>query len=116
MQQVLDCVEVYLLINNLDVMEIMEDPVYMDLAFEIYEEEPINPEADYNTHVELESLNFFYYNLPIWRCIQMLLNNQTVFDEVDIDTFSNQYYDFEQKDLTAEDKNVALLYELMRSL
>lgn len=116
MQRIFDCVNTYLLINNLDVMEIMEDPIYMDLASTIYVEDPINLEANYATHVELETLNFFYYNLAIWRCIQMLLTNQTESEENEMDIFMDQYYDFESEELTSEDKNIALLYDLMRFL
>lgn len=106
---------VYLIINNLDLIEVLLDDECADLANDIYRETALDPTLNYEQQKQQEVANYFWYNLSIWRCIQMILYNRINFDD-DQDEFMEQYFDFCQNDLTSENKNAALLYDLQRSL
>ena len=115
MQLVYEFKRVYLLINNLDLIEVLLDDECAELANVIYGETELDPSLNYDQQKKEEEYNYFWYNLSIWRCIKMILYNRINFDD-DQDEFSEEYYDFCQQDLTSENKNVALLYDLQRSL
>lgn len=106
---------IYLLINNLDLMEVLLDDECAELAGNIYGETALDPTLSYEQQKQEERDNYFWYNLSIWRCIKMILYHRTNFDD-DQDEFSEEYYDFCDSDLTSENKNAALLYDLQRSL
>jgi hypothetical protein len=117
MKEVQEFKRVYLLINNLDLIEVLLDEECADLAVEIYEETPIDLTVDYENQKAFETDNYFLYNLALWRCIKMLETNQISFDEdKDWDLFSIHQFDFFLNNTTSEDKNVALLYDLQRTL
>ena len=115
MQLVYEFKRVYLLINNLDLIEVLLDDECAELANVIYGETELDPSLNYDQQKKEEEYNYFWYNLSIWRCIKMILYNRINFDD-DQDEFSEEYYDFCQQDVTSENKNVTLLYDLQRSL
>lgn len=115
MQLVYEFKRVYLLINNLDLIEVLLDDDCAELSYKIYGETALDPSLNYDQQKKEEEYNYFWYNLSIWRCIKMILYNRINFDD-DQDEFSEEYYDFCQQDLTSENKNAALLYDLQRSL
>jgi hypothetical protein len=115
MQLLYEFKRVYLLINNLDLIEVLMDLECIELSNAIYRETPLDPSLNYDQQKQEETDNYFWYNLSIWKCIKMILYQQINFDD-DQDEFMEHYFDFCLKDLTSEDKNVALLYDLQRSL
>jgi len=117
MNKVYNFQRIYLMINNLELIEVLEDDECEDLAYKTYMEFPLDFTADYDNQVSMETDNYYMYNLMIWRCIQMLSGRQTSFvEDKDYPLFSTQYYDFITEHTTSDDKNIALLYNLQRSL
>ncbi|RZL17145.1 MAG: hypothetical protein EOO89_09390 [Pedobacter sp.] len=106
---------VYLLINNLDLIDILLDDECAELSHKIYGETPLDPTLNYKQQKEEENANYFWYNLSIWRCIKMILYKRINFDN-DQDQFMKEYFDFCLNDTTSENKNAALLYDLQRTL
>jgi hypothetical protein len=115
MKLVYEFKRVYLLINNLDLIEVLLDDKCAELSYEIYGETELDPSLNYDQQKKEEQYNYFWYNLSIWRCIKMILYNRINFDD-DQDEFTEEYYDFYHNHTTSEDKNAALLYDLQRSL
>lgn len=115
MEQLFDFVATYRVINDLNVMEEEIDEAGVDLATEIYREEPFNDRLTFGQQKKRECENYFWYNLCIWRCIQMLTSGRIDFDE-DLDNFLRDYHDFVDTDVTSDNRNAALLYDLQRSL
>jgi hypothetical protein len=115
MKLVYEFKRVYLLINNLDLIEVLLDDECAELSYVIYGETEFDPSLNYEQQKQQEIDNYFWYNLSLWRCVKMILYNRINFDD-DQDEFMEQYFDFCQHDLTTEDKNAVLLYDLQRSL
>lgn len=117
MKKLYDFQRLYLLINNLDIVEVLEDKDFENLAYDTYLENPLDYTADYDCQIIMEIDNYYLYNLMIWRCIQMLSGKQISFvEDKDYPLFNNQYSDFMTNHTTSDDKNIALLYNLQRSL
>jgi hypothetical protein len=106
MEQLFDFVASYRIINDLNVMEFEIDESGVDLAIEIYREEPFDPTLNFEQQKTQECESYFWYNMCIWRCIKMLSTGSIYIE----------YYDFLDEEVTSENKNAALLYDLQRAL
>ncbi|TKC03654.1 hypothetical protein [Pedobacter frigoris] len=115
--KVIDCSKTYLMINNLDELEVLEN-------------EECNQEASNSYHIyilEWESKNYkdLLFNLnPVYFSISQLLYHtscQLRLNTVDIpeemyDEFLEHYAEVLHERLISEDKNVSLLYDLIIEL
>jgi hypothetical protein len=114
---IFDFLNIYVMINNLDIEEVITDPECTKLASDLYREEPINLSLNFEAQKTIEYSNFFWYNHAIWQSIRILLSGNTNEDEdVAMEEFEKQYFDFLDEDVTSDNRSVALLYDLQRCL
>ena len=114
--QIFDFINIYVMINNLDIDDVVTNVDCVQLANKVYREVPIDISLDFKAQKIMEYDNFYWYNHSIWRSIRMLLYGNTALEDEEEDEFVNQYFDFLDEDLTSDNRNVALLYDLQRSL
>lgn len=115
--KIFDFINIYVMINNLDIEEVITDSECTKLANDLYCEEPIDLSLDFETQKTTEYSNFFWYNYAIWQSIRLLLSGNTNEDEDEaMEEFEKQYFDFLDEAVTSDNRNVALLYDLQRSL
>ena len=115
--KIFDFINIYIMINNLDIEEVITDSECTKLANDLYCEEPIDLSLDFETQKTTEYSNFFWYNYAIWQSIRLLLSGNTNEDEDEaMEEFEKQYFDFLDEAVTSDNRNVALLYDLQRSL
>ncbi|HKG06849.1 MAG TPA: hypothetical protein VKB19_10350 [Pedobacter sp.] len=112
--KVIDCSKTYFLINNLDEMEVMENDEYNQLASDNFFAYIIEWESKSYKDV-LHNLNAVYFSvaqLLYHTSCQLKLNEIELPDEI-YDEFLENYSDLLKEKVHSNDKNVALLYDLI---
>lgn len=115
--KVINCSRTYFLINNLDEMEVMENEEYNQLASDNFFIYIIEWESK-NYKDVLLNLNAVYFSIAqllYHTSCQLRLNEIEVPDEV-YDEFLEKYADLLMEKVHSNDKNVALLYDLIIDL
>jgi len=115
--KVINCSKTYFLINNLDEMEVMENDEYNQLASDSFFIYIIEWESK-NYKDVLHNLNAVYFSIAqllYHTSCQLRLNEIEVPDEV-YDEFLEKYSDLLMEKVYSNDKNVALLYDLIIDL
>lgn len=115
--KVINCSKTYFLINGLDEMEVMENEEYNQLASDNFFIYVIEWESK-NYKDVLINLNAVYFSIAqllYHTSCQLRLNEIDVPDEV-YDEFLEKYADLLMEKVYANDKNIALLYDLIVDL
>lgn len=115
MEQLFEFADSYRMINGIDDLEEEIDDAAEDLASNIYEVEPFNETLNFGQQKTRECDNYFWYHLCIWRCIKILSTGCIDFYD-DADELLERHYAFLDKEVTSDNRNAALLYDLQRSL
>lgn len=115
--QVEDCLKNFILINNLDEYEILDNEEYRELAADSFFAYVI--EFDGQTYTDiLNDLNGVYYNiyqLLYHTTRQISLQQMDIFDQV-YDEFFEIIEDLLGNKIETDNKNIALLYHLINTL
>lgn len=116
-EKVIDCSKTYFLINNLDELEIMENEEYNLLASDNYFTYIIDwdNKSYSDLLINLNSVYFSISQLLYHTSYQIKLDEVEVPDEV-YEDFLDKYTDILAEKIPAEDKNIALLYDLIVGL
>lgn len=116
--KVITCSKTFFMINNLDEFEVMENDRYNQLASDNYYIYIIEWEnKDYNdVLINLNAVYFTIARLLHHTATQLKLNEIELPDEFYGDEFLDLYSDLLDRKVIAEDKNVALLYDLIAEL
>ena len=116
-EKVIDCSKTYLLINNLDEFEVMENEEYNMLASDNYFTYIIDwdNKSYADLLINLNSVYFSISQLLYHTTCQIKLNKVEVPDEV-YEEFLDNYSDILTERLHSEDKNISLLYDLIVGL
>ncbi|WEK18577.1 MAG: hypothetical protein P0Y49_17445 [Candidatus Pedobacter colombiensis] len=117
-EKVVHCSKTFLLINNLDEFEVMENDEYNQLASDNYYIYIIDWENK-NYKDLLINLNAVYFTIArllYHTATQLRLKEIELPDEFYDDEFLDQYSDLLDQKLHEEDKNVVLLYDLITDL
>jgi len=116
--KVVSCSKTYFLINNLDEFEVMENEEYNQLASDNYYIYIIDWEN--KTYEDLLiNLNAVYFTIArlLYHCATQIRRNEVELpDEFYDDEFLDHYNELLERKLQSDDKNVALLYELIADL
>lgn len=116
-EKVIKCSKTFLLINNLDELELMENEEYNILASDSYYVYIIEWES--LTYDDLvQNLNVVYFSISqllYHTACQIRLNEVEIPDEV-YDEFLAQYSDLLTNKVHNGDKNISLLYDLIIEL
>lgn len=115
--KVIDCSKTYFLINNLDEMEVMENEEYNQLASDNFFSYIIEWESKSYKDV-LYNLNAVYFSIAqllYHTSCQIRLNEIEIPEEL-YDEFLEKYSDLLMEKVYSNDKNVALLYDLIVAL
>lgn len=117
--KVIDCSKTYLMINNLDELEVMENENYNELAssnFFVY----IIDWENKSYRDMLMNLNAVYFsiaNLLYHTATQLRTKEVELPDEFyENNEFLDVYNDILNRNLAADDKNVSLIYDLIADL
>lgn len=112
-----DCLRNFLLINNLDEFETLDNEDYRELAADSFFAYVI--ECEGKTYIDiLNDLNGIYYNiyqLLYHTTRQLILKEMEIFDQV-YDEFFEVAEDLLSNRISTDDKNVALLHNLIVAL
>lgn len=112
-----DCLKSYMLINNLDEYEVLDNEDYRELAADSFFAYVIECEGQTYTDI-LNDLNGVYYNiyqLLYHTTRQLTLNEMEIFDQV-YDEFFEVVEDLLNNRIDTDNKNVALLHNLITTL
>ncbi|SMC90385.1 hypothetical protein [Pedobacter nyackensis] len=116
--KVVNCSKTYFMINNLDEYEVMENEEYNQLASDNYYIYIIDWEN--KTYEDLLiNLNAVYFTIArlLYHCATQIRRNEIELpDEFYDDEFLDHYNELLDRKLQSEDKNVALLYDLIADL
>lgn len=116
--KVVSCSKTYFMINNLDEFEVMENEEYNQLASDNYYIYIIDWEN--KTYEDLLiNLNAVYFTIArlLYHCATQIRRNEVELpDEFYDDEFLDHYNELLERKLQSDDKNVALLYELIADL
>jgi hypothetical protein len=115
--KVIDCSKTFILINNLDELEVMENEEYNMLASDNYFTYIIDWENKSYSDllINLNSVYFSICQLLYHTTCQIKLNEVEVPDEV-YEEFLDKYTDLLMEKIPSDDKNIALLYHLIVDL
>lgn len=116
--KIINCSKVFFLINDLDEMEVMENEEYNQLASDNYHIYIVDWENK-NYQEVLINLNAVYFTvarLLYHTATQLRLAEIELPDEFYDDEFLDKYDELLDRKLFANDKNVALLYDLIADL
>lgn len=116
--KVINCSKTFFMINNLDEFEVMENEEYNQLASDNYYIYIIDWEnKDYNdVLINLNAVYFTIARLLYHTASQLRLKEIELPDEFYDDEFLDKYSDLLDHKVIANDKNVALLYDLIADL
>ena len=116
-EKVINCSKAYLLINNLDEVEVMENEEYNMLASDNYFTYIIDwDNKSYNDLlVNLNSVYFSISQLLYHTTCQIKLDKVEVPDEV-YEEFLDNYSDILGEKLHSDDKNISLIFDLIVGL
>jgi len=112
-----DCLKNYMLINNLDEYEILDNEEYRELAADSFFAYIVECDGETYTDI-LNDLNGIYYNiyqLLYHTTRQLALKEMEIFDQV-YDEFFEIVEDLLNNRLETDNKNVALLHNLIATL
>jgi hypothetical protein len=116
--KVVNCSKTYFMINNLDEFEVMENEEYNQLASDNYYIYIIDWEN--KTYEDLLiNLNAVYFTIArlLYHCATQIRRNEIELpDEFYDDEFLDHYNELLDRKLQSEDKNIALLYDLIADL
>ena len=116
--KVINCSKTFFLINNLDELEVMEDDEYNQLASDNYHIYIFDWENKSYQDV-LINLNAVYFTIArlLYHTASQLRRNEIELpDEFYDDEFLDKYEELLEQKVYANDKNVALLYDLIADL
>lgn len=117
--KVVECSKTFFMINNLDEFEVMENVEYNQLASDNYFIYIMDWENK-NYKELLLNLNAVYFTIArlLHHCATQLKLNEIELPDAfyDNDEFLDQYSDILDRKLNDEDKNVALLFDLIADL
>lgn len=116
-QKVEECLKSYILINNLDEYEVLDNEEYRELAADVFFAYMIDFEGQTYQDV-LNDLNGLYYNiyqLLYHATRQLILKEMEIFDQV-YDEFFEVVDDLLSNRIETDNKNVALLHNLISTL
>lgn len=116
--KIINCSKVFFLINGLDEMEVMENEEYNQLASDNYHIYIVDWENK-NYQEVLINLNAVYFTvarLLYHTATQLRLVEIELPDEFYDDEFLDKYEELLDRKVFANDKNVALLYDLIADL
>ena len=116
--KVISCSKTFFLINNLDEFEVMENESYNQLASDNYYIYIIEWEnKTYNDLlINLNAVYFTIARLLYHTATQLKLKEIELPDEFYDDEFLDKYSELLDQKVHADDKNVALLYDLIADL
>lgn len=116
--KVITCSKTFFMINNLDELEVMENEEYNQLASDNYYIYIIDWEnKDYeDVLVNLNAVYFTIARLLYHTASQLRLQEIELPDEFYDDEFLDKYSDLLDHKVHTDDKNVALLYDLIADL
>lgn len=117
--KVIDCSRTYLMINNLDELEVMENENYNELAssnFFVYIIDWEN-QSYRDMLINLNAVYFSIANLLYHTATQLRTKEVELPDAFyDNNEFLDVYSDILNRNLVADDKNVSLIYDLIADL
>jgi hypothetical protein len=116
--KVVSCSKTFFMINNLDEFEVMENEEYSHLAsdnYYIYIVEWENKDYE-DVLINLNAVYFTIARLLYHTASQLRLKKIELPDEFYDDEFLDKYSDLLDQKVLANDKNVALLYDLISNL
>lgn len=116
--KVINCSKTFLLINNLDEFEVMENEEYSQLAsdnYYIYIIEWEN-EAYEDMLINLKAVYFTIARLLYHTATQLKIKEVELPDEFYDDEFFDKYFELLDQKVYTDDKNVGLLYDLIVDL
>lgn len=119
MERIISCRDMLALVNNLDLDNLLSDLLAIQLAENICNESNEVPRDMGGYKALLRGTTEFYYELvfQVYLCAEMF-NTRTlhVITDETVERFCRQHGDIMLEELTADDKNVDLLYKLMIEL
>lgn len=116
--KVADCLKTFYLINNMDEFEVMENEDYHQLASDNYNIYIIEWESKgyQDVLINLNAVYFTIARLLYHTATQVRRNEIELPDEFYDDEFLDKYTELLDQKVYANDKNVALLYDLIADL
>lgn len=116
--KVADCMKTFYLINNLDEQEIMENEEYNELASNNYYIYIVEWESRgyQDVLINLNAVYFTIARLLYHSATQLRLTEIDLPEDFYDDEFLDRYADLLDHKIYTDDKNVALLYELIADL